>query len=105
MARRLPAVLMCVLVSAVVFFPWSGRALAQDGATPSANDVQRLFQADGVNAPVVASGTIDPAQVSQPHFLLERLEVPSGASMPQLTAGSLDLLAVQTGSLSIEDNY
>jgi quercetin dioxygenase-like cupin family protein len=64
-----------------------------------------LFEAEGVDAPILSSTTISAQDVAEPRFLLERLELHLDSTMPEHIATTTELLYVEAGTISITDNF
>ena len=86
-------------------------SLAQDDSTPFAGSspvgtsTDNLFVAEGIDAPISASTDVDELTVSDPHLVLERIEIPATADSTTHTAAAPELLLVEDGELSFEDGF
>jgi quercetin dioxygenase-like cupin family protein len=98
------AALCCLVVTMMALPLWSTATSAQQ-ATPPVEDQPQLFTASGVDAPILASADVDGASLTETVLLLERIELPAGASLPEHTAASVELLFVESGEVSIADNF
>ena len=105
MFRQVRVALWCLIVLVMIVGSWPTPSLSQDTATPLADGTNQLFQADGVDAPILSSALVNPQDIPEPRFLLERLDLPLGSSLPEHTATAAELLHVETGTVSIVDNF
>ena len=103
--RRIGVMAVVLSLILVSLLAAGNTSLAQGDATPSGAASQELFTAEGVTAPISASTDVDDLAVSDPHLVLERITIPGGDDLATHTAASPELLLVEDGELSFEDDF
>ena len=106
MTRRIRLMMAWMMVLSMTVGSGAYGAMAQEGtpAVPPSSATQ-LFAVDGIDAPVVASAPVADASSIDGALLLERLELPAGASQSPRTTASAELYYVESGALSIQDAF
>ena len=89
----------------VMFTVSSVGAVSQAEGTPVLSDEQGLFTADGISSTVMARGDVTLDANSEAYLNLERILLPVGADLTERTALTPELLFVEVGSITIEDNF
>lgn len=110
--HRISVMALVVVMISMSLLASGGLSLAQDESTPAVQNGtpseaagQSLFTAQGVNAPISASTDVDDLSVSDSHLVLERIQIAEGADLLAHTAASPELLLVEEGQLSFEDDF
>jgi quercetin dioxygenase-like cupin family protein len=105
MRRRFVSILALLCLLSGVAPALERPARAQLDETPMPENGPVIFAADGATVSTLAYSTGDALESAAPHILLERLTLAAGESIPEHTSTQPELIYVETGSVSIKDNF